>query len=76
MTTVTVHLKDSLEKSLLEEAHARGLSYAEVLADAYKRMTMMRRIEQLRSKMVPRAVELGLMSDEDVFRFLEQDEKL
>lgn len=74
MTTVTVHLKDALEKSLIEEARERGLSYAEVLADAYKRMTMMRRIEHLRSKMVPRAEELGLHSDDDVFRFLERDE--
>ena len=75
MTTITVHLSDSLEKSLIEEAKERGLSYAEVLADAYKRMTMIRRVKQLRSTMVPHAEELGLHTDEDVLRFLDDEEK-
>ncbi len=62
MTTVTVQLSDDLEKTLIEEAKESGLSYAEILADAYKRMTFLRRVKYLRSKMVSGAEDLGAYS--------------
>lgn len=65
--TISVSLPTEVRQELDEAAEADGRSRSEVVREALRDYLLQRRFRRLRSRMVVRAREKGIFTDEDVF---------
>ena len=68
MPSLTFRLDARLARDLRRLARRSGRSEAEIARDALKRYVMVVRFRELRAKILPFAEAQGLLTDEDVFR--------
>jgi predicted transcriptional regulator len=68
--TLTVRLDPELDRELDEMSKATGRSRGEFVRDALKRQLTLVRFERLRSRTLPFAEAVGLLTDEDVFKLI------
>jgi predicted transcriptional regulator len=73
--TITIRLDDKLAEMLDLVAERRGRSKSEIMRDALSRTLSIELLGMAREKLVPRARELGLYTDEDVFRWMKRNPK-
>ena len=66
--TITVRLDDDLVPILDEVCRRSGQTRSEVMREALKRHLALRRLEQLRRRVMPFAEARGYLTDEDVFK--------
>ncbi|OGA67639.1 MAG: CopG family transcriptional regulator [Betaproteobacteria bacterium RIFCSPLOWO2_12_FULL_68_20] len=72
MPSLTFRLDARLARDLRRLARRSGRSEAEIARDALKRYVMVVRFRELRAKILPFAEAQGLLTDEDVFRSLNE----
>jgi metal-responsive CopG/Arc/MetJ family transcriptional regulator len=65
--TISVSLPTEVRQELDEAAEADGRSRSAVVREALRDYLLQRRFRRLRSRMVIRAREKGIFTDEDVF---------
>lgn len=72
MTTITLKVEGTLEKTLNRLADQKGTTPEEVVLDLLKRLDNLQSIEYWRSIFVPLAEKAGIYTDEDVDRLVEE----
>ena len=65
--TITITLPDDLRKALDEAACREGLPSNELISEALKEYLYFRRLRSLRERMITKAKEQGICTDQDVF---------
>ena len=71
MTTITLRVPPDLDRALTRHSTAAGISKSDLAREALRRYLAVADFQRLRSRLVPRAQALGLNTDQDVFRALE-----
>ena len=72
MPTITLRVPLDLDRALTRQSTAAGVSKSDLAREALRRYLAVADLQRLRSRLVPRAQALGLNTDEDVFRALEE----
>lgn len=67
-TTLTVRLSDKEAKTLQTVCKLTGKSRSEIVREALRSFTFRERLNAVRAFAVPRAREIGWLTEEDVFR--------
>ncbi len=70
MATLTLRISDELDQELEQESAASRLSKSDLAREALQRYLRITKLHRLRAKLVPRAQQQGINTDEDVFRVL------
>lgn len=70
MSTLTIRLDPKLQKALDRVAKNTGRTKSEIAREALRRQVAVARFRELRRKTLPFAEAQGLVTDEDVFRFI------
>lgn len=65
--TVSVSLPEEIKSALDSLSEAENRSRSEVVREALRDYLFVRRFRRLRGRMLPRAEEQGIYTDEDVF---------
>lgn len=68
MTTLTVRLTEQEERALQSVCELSGKSRSELVREALRDALFRARLEALRRELVPKAREIGWLTEEDVFR--------
>lgn len=68
--TITIRLPEKLQKELDIVTRAEGASKSNIIRDAITRYIAAKRFERLRKKVLPFAEAQGLLTDEDVFKYI------
>lgn len=71
-STVTIQLDSMLDDLLRRECLDTGRTREGVVLDALRRFLAGRALETARRQVIPQAEALGLLTDEDVFRWLDE----
>ena len=70
MATLTIRLPDELRRELLRLSKARRRPAGEIVRDSLRRYLAVERFRALRERTLPFAEAQGLLTDEDVFKFV------
>ena len=70
MATITLRVPDELDQELQRRSAAQGISKSDLAREALRRYLFVTDFRALRSELVARAQALGINTDEDVFRVL------
>jgi Arc/MetJ-type ribon-helix-helix transcriptional regulator len=73
--TITIRLDDQLADMLDEVAKGKRRTKSDVIRTALRRQLSDDLLDLIREELVPRARELGLYTDEDVFRWMKRNPK-
>ena len=65
--TITITLPEEIRSALDDLTHKEGLSPNEVIREAIKEYLFYRRLRLLRERMILKATEQGIKTDQDVF---------
>ena len=65
---LTIRLDAALVRQLARVAKRSGRSRSDLVRDALKRQLAIAQLDELRSRIMPRAEARGYLTDEDVFR--------
>lgn len=71
MATITLRVPPELDRALTRQSTAAGVSKSDLAREALRRYLAVADFQRLRARLVPRAQALGINTDEDVFRALE-----
>ena len=71
--TITIRLDDRLAEMLDLVLDGTEETKSQIIRDALRRQLSIRLLNQVREELVPRARELGLYTDEDVFRWMQRN---
>ena len=66
-STITVSLPDKVKKELDRFADVEGLSRSDIVRESVCDYLFVRQFRNLRKNLVPKAVERGIYTDQDVF---------
>jgi predicted transcriptional regulator len=72
MATITLRVPDDLDQALQRQSTAAGVSKSDLAREALRRFLVVSEFQRLRAKTVKRAQALGIHTDADVFRILDQ----
>ncbi len=72
MATITLRLPDELDAELERRSAAQGVSKSDLAREALRRYLLLTDFRALRSELVARARALGLNTDDDVFRRIDE----
>jgi predicted transcriptional regulator len=72
MVTITLRVPPELDRALTRQSTAAGISKSDIAREALRRYLAVAEVQRLRARLVPRAQALGLNTDEDVFRALDE----
>jgi len=67
-TTLTVSLPEDLNEALSRMVKRKGTSRSQVVQDALRRQIALDRFRDLRDRLTPKAGQVGIHTDEDVFK--------
>jgi hypothetical protein len=70
MPTITLRVPDDLDQELETRSAEAGLSKSDLAREALRRYLRVADLRALRARLVPKAQERGIHTDEDVFRKL------
>jgi predicted transcriptional regulator len=70
MTTLTLRVPDDLDRALVRQSAALGISKSDLAREAMRSFLRVAEFRSLRTKLVARAQAQGINTDEDVFRLL------
>lgn len=73
MTVLTLRIDDKMDAALTELAQSTGRTKSDIARDAIQSQIFLRRWQEARAYGVPKAQAMGLFTDEDIFRFLEEN---
>jgi metal-responsive CopG/Arc/MetJ family transcriptional regulator len=65
--SISISIPKDIKRALDKEGKAEGISRSAVVVEALKKYLGVRKIESIRSKMIPKARSQGIYTDEDVF---------
>jgi len=71
--TITIRLDDTLAEMLDHVTAGTGRTKSEVIRKALHGQLSIEMLDLIRQELVPRAEEMGLYTDEDVFEWLKRD---
>ena len=71
MATITLRVPPELDRALTRQSTAAGISKSDLAREALRRYLAVSELQRLRKRLVPRAQAIGINTDEDVFRALE-----
>ena len=66
--SITVILPPDIEHSVRELSVAEGITPQEIINQAVRQHLFLRRFRSLRERMAAKAIEQGVVTDEDVFK--------
>jgi predicted transcriptional regulator len=72
MSTLTLRVPDELDRALERQSAALGISKSDLAREALKRYLRVAEFRTLRTKLVPRAQDNAVNTDEDVFETLKK----
>ncbi len=67
-TTVTVRLSEKEARDLLEICELSGRTRSQVVREALRGAVFRARLDALRAVLIPRARQIGWLTEEDIFR--------
>jgi len=68
--TMTVRIPEDLRKDLKEISKKEGIPISDVVRESLKKYVLLYRFRELRSIVLPFAEAQGILTDEDVFKFI------
>ena len=71
MPTITLRIPPDLDRALTRQSTAAGISKSDLAREALRRYLAVADFQRLRSRLVSRAQALGLNTDEDILRALQ-----
>jgi len=71
MPTITLRIPPDLDRALTRQSAAAGISKSDLAREALRRYLAVADFQRLRSRLVSRAQALGLNTDEDILRALQ-----
>ena len=66
-STLTIRLPDEVKKELDRVARREGVSRSDIVRESVRDYLFIRQFRRLRQRMLPKAVDRGVFTDEDVF---------
>jgi predicted transcriptional regulator len=73
MTVLTLRIDDKMDAALNEWAQKSGRTKSDLARDAIRSQIFRQSLDEFRAYAVPKAQAMGIFTDEDVFRFLEEN---
>ena len=67
-TTLSIRIDDALERELTLAAKATHRPKGDIVRDALRRQLALTKFRSVRSEVLPLAEQVGLLTDEDVFK--------